>query len=133
MTIPCEQRVQLQANAFRCTYVHELLAWRDPFCVLQSCFEGVQDAAIKLVMSEIDIFVSSTGNSDFFTLVHMKKLDNNAVVGMAANLQRDRLGWPRGLGGQESRQHQTSKDRFVLLVGHDAIVLVLGPYYCYWM
>ena len=26
-----------QANALRCTYVHELLAWRDPFCVLQVC------------------------------------------------------------------------------------------------
>ena len=29
--------------------------------------------------------------------------------------------------GNESRQHQASKDRFVLLVGHDVIVLVPGP------
>ena len=83
-------------------------------------------AAIEIVMSEIDIFVPSTGNSNFFTLEQMKKLDNNAVVGKSVNLQRDRFGWPRGLGNQ-SRQHQASKDRSVLLVGHDVIVLVPGP------
>ena len=39
--------------------------------------------------TDIDIFVSSTGNCNFFTLDQMKKLDNNAVVGMSVNLQRD--------------------------------------------
>ena len=33
--------------------------------------------------SEIDIVVSSTGNFNFFTLDKIKKLDNNAVVGMS--------------------------------------------------
>ena len=50
----------------------------------------------------------------------MKKLDNNAVVGKSVNLQRDRLGWPKGFGNE-------TKDRFVLPVGHDVIVLVPGP------
>ena len=90
--------------------------------------DGVQVAAIKIVMSDIDSFVSSTGNFNFFTLDQMKKLDNNAVVGMSVNLQRDRLcllaqrPWKA-----ESRQHQASKDRFVLPLGHSVIVLVSGP------
>ena len=114
---------QMRSGAPTCTNC--LLAVK-PFCVLRACFEGVQMAAIEIVMSEIDIFVPSTGSSNFFTLEQMKKLDNNAVVGKSVNLQRDRFGWPRGLGNQ-SRQHQASRDRFVLLVGHDVIVLVPGP------
>ena len=56
-----------------------------PFCALQACFEGVQVVPIETVMSEFDIFVSSTGNFNFFTWDQMKKLDNNAVVGMSVN------------------------------------------------
>ena len=76
----------MRSGAPTCT---SLVAWRDPFCVLQVCYDGVQAAAIKIVMSDIDIFVSSTGKFIFFTLDQMKKLDNNAVVGMSVNLQRD--------------------------------------------
>ena len=50
-------------------------------CALQACFEGVQSVAIGTVMSEIDIFISTTGNLIFSTLDHMKKLENNAFVG----------------------------------------------------
>ena len=97
VTVPCGATgtasgkcVQVHLRARTC-----LLAVK-PFCVFEACFEGVQMAAIEIVMSEIDIFVSSTGNSNFFTLEQMKKLDNNAVVGKSVNLQRDRFGWPRG-------------------------------------
>ena len=61
-------------------------------------------------------------------LVHKKKLDNNSVVGMSVNLSRDRFGWPRCVEGRESRQHKASKDRLVLPVGHDVIVLVPGAH-----
>ena len=52
-----------------------LFADCNPFCALQVCFEGVQ---VETVMSEIDIFVSSTGIT---TLDHIKKLTNNTFVG----------------------------------------------------
>ena len=37
--------------------------------------------AIETFMSEIDTFVSSTGDFNIITLDHMKKLKNNAFVG----------------------------------------------------
>ena len=84
-------------------------------------------AAFKFVMSQNHIFVSSTGNSNFFTLDQIEKLNNTAIVDKSVNLQRDRLGWPRRLGRHERRQHEASGARFVLPVGHDVIVLVPGP------
>merc|ERR1711916_74115 len=58
-----------------------LISECDPICALQACMEGFQVAAIESVVSEIDIFVSSTGNFNIITLDHMKKMKNNAIVG----------------------------------------------------
>ena len=41
--------------------------------------------------------------------------------------QRDRLGWPDGLGRHGSRQRQASRDCFVFTAGHGVILLVFMP------
>ena len=52
------------------------------------------------VMSEIDIFVSSTS---LITLDHKKLLKNSTFVGNTGHLDNDdRLSWLRGLGHQAS-------------------------------
>ena len=105
-----------------------LFAECDPFCALQACYEGVQ---VETVMSEIDIFVSSTG---IITLDHIKKFRNSTFVGQHRTLwQRDRR--RRVLGGLGSRQHHASDDRFLFTVGHGVIVLLQSdqaiiPYSC---
>ena len=61
--------------------------------------------------SEIDTFVSSTGNFNFFTLDKIKKLDNNAVVGMSGKFcngvdlagQRSLRAWKRQQFASEDR------------------------------
>merc|ERR1712124_204735 len=53
----------------------------DPICALQACMEGFQVVTIESVLHEIDIFVTTTGNFNIITLVHMKKMKNNAIVG----------------------------------------------------
>ena len=42
---------------------------------------GVQEVAIDTVLSEICILVSSAGNFNGITFVHMKKFKNNAFAG----------------------------------------------------
>merc|ERR1739847_180172 len=42
---------------------------------------GFQVVTLESVLSEIDIFVSSTGNFNIITLDHMSKMKNNAIVG----------------------------------------------------
>ena len=66
-----------------------LFAECGPFCALQACCEGVQ---VEIVMSEIDIFVSSMSA---ITLDHMKKLKNNTLVGNTGHFDNeiDLAGW----------------------------------------
>merc|ERR1739845_315874 len=58
-----------------------LIAECDPICALQACMEGFQVVKIESVLSEVDIFVTTTGNFKIITLEHMQKMKNNAIVG----------------------------------------------------
>ena len=51
------------------------------FCALQACLEGVQVVATETVVSEIDIFASSTCNFYIVILDRMKKKKYNPIVG----------------------------------------------------
>ena len=42
----------------------------DPFRALQVCIKGFLSAAVEGVLSEIELFVSSTGSVNIFTLTH---------------------------------------------------------------
>ena len=50
-------------------------------CGLQACMEGFKMAAIGSVVSEFDIFVSSTGSFNIITREHLKKVKNNSFGG----------------------------------------------------
>ena len=60
-----------------------LFAECGPICALQAWCEGVQ---VEIVMSEIDLFVSSTS---IVTLDHKKKLKNNAFVGNTGHFDNE--------------------------------------------
>merc|ERR1712022_110523 len=53
----------------------------DPICALQACMEGFQVATMDEVVSDVDIFVSTTGNFGIIKLADMQKMKNNAIVG----------------------------------------------------
>jgi adenosylhomocysteinase len=52
----------------------------DPICALQALMEGYQVLTLEDVISEADIFVTTTGNKDIITVHHMRKMKNNAIV-----------------------------------------------------
>ncbi|KVH90924.1 Adenosylhomocysteinase [Cynara cardunculus var. scolymus] len=52
----------------------------DPICALQALMEGLQVLTLEDVLSEADIFVTTTGNKDIIMVDHMKKMKNNAIV-----------------------------------------------------
>jgi len=43
----------------------------DPICALQACMEGFRVVRIESVVSQIDIFVTATGNKDIIMAEHM--------------------------------------------------------------
>jgi adenosylhomocysteinase len=53
----------------------------DPICALQAAMDGYQVARIEDVISEVDIFVTATGNKDVITAAHMAQMKHQAIVG----------------------------------------------------
>lgn len=52
----------------------------DPICALQASMEGYQVSLLEDVVSEADIFITTTGNRDVITVEHMRKMKENAFV-----------------------------------------------------
>jgi adenosylhomocysteinase len=52
----------------------------DPICALQALMEGLLVLTLEDVVSEADIFVTTTGNKDIIMVDHMRKMKNNAIV-----------------------------------------------------
>ena len=53
----------------------------DPICALQACMEGYSVVRLEDVVSEMDLFVTATGNRDIILKEHMAAMKNNAIVG----------------------------------------------------
>nr|WP_305785935.1 adenosylhomocysteinase [Actinoplanes lichenis] len=53
----------------------------DPICALQAAMDGMQVVRIEDVVSEADIFITTTGGTDIITPEHMAKMKHNAIVG----------------------------------------------------
>merc|ERR1712135_1734 len=118
-------RHSLNDGIMRATDV--MIAECDPICALQACMEGFQVAAIESVVSEIDIFVSSTGNFNIITLDHMKKMKNNAIVGNIGHFDNEiDMAGLEGLEGMKVDNIKPQVDRFVFPDGHGVIVLASG-------
>ena len=52
----------------------------DPICALQALMEGIPVLTLEDVVSEADIFVTTTGNKNIILVRHMKQMKNNAIV-----------------------------------------------------
>ncbi|XVE96094.1 hypothetical protein REPUB_Repub02eG0191600 [Reevesia pubescens] len=52
----------------------------DPICAIQALMEMLQLLTLEDVVSETDIFVTTTGNKDFIMVDHMRKMKSNAIV-----------------------------------------------------
>lgn len=52
----------------------------DPICALQACMAGYQVTTVEDALSEVDIFVTTTGNKDIITADHMSRMKDQAIV-----------------------------------------------------
>merc|ERR1711982_171598 len=89
--------------------------------------EGFQVAALESVVSEIDIFVSATGNYNIIRLEHMLKMKNNAIVGNIGHFDNeiDMAGLEKH-AGIKCENIKPQVDRWVFPDGHGIIVLAAG-------
>merc|ERR1712048_418217 len=106
------------AFAMRGAGARVLITECDPICALQACMEGFQVVTMESVISEVDIFVTTTGNFKIITLEHMKKMKNNAIVGNIGHLEK--------MAGIKVENIKPQVDRFVFPDGHGVIILASG-------
>merc|ERR1712232_33895 len=89
--------------------------------------EGYQVVTIEDVVSEIDIFVTTTGNKDIIRADHMAKMKNNAIVGNIGHFDNeiDMAGLEK-IPGMKVQNIKDQVDRFEFPDGHGVIVLASG-------
>merc|ERR1719223_1391187 len=82
---------------------------------------------MESVVGEVDIFTSATGNFDIITLAHMKKMNNNAIVGNIGHFDNEiDMAGLEGMAGVKMETIKPQVDRFVFPDGHGVIVLASG-------
>ncbi len=53
----------------------------DPICALQAAMDGFEVVLLEDVVSEADIFITTTGNKDVIRIEHMREMKDMAIVG----------------------------------------------------
>merc|ERR1712150_349054 len=105
------------AFAMRGAGARVLVTEIDPICALQACMEGFEVVTMESVVGEIDIF----------TLEHMKKMKNNAIVGNIGHFDNEiDMAGLDGFAGIKVENIKPQVDRFVFPDGHGVIVLAAG-------
>ena len=103
-----------------------LVAEIDPICALQASMDGFQVVTLDDVVSEVDIFITATGNKDIITADHMSRMKHQAIVGNIGHFDNeiDMAGLPASRWERVKIKPQVDEWRFS--DGHSIIVLSEG-------
>ncbi|MDC7226119.1 MAG: adenosylhomocysteinase [Spirochaetales bacterium] len=99
----------------------------DPICALQAAMEGFEVKTVEDTLGVGDIYVTTTGNKDVITAVHMSKMKNQSIVcniGHFDNeIQVDELNkWP----GVTKLTVKPQVDKYIYEDGHEIFMLAEG-------
>ncbi|WP_271394853.1 adenosylhomocysteinase [Neomicrococcus lactis] len=77
------------AEALRGQGARVIVTEIDPICALQAAMDGYQVATLQHVISEGDIFVTTTGGKDIIMAEDMVKMKNKAIVGNVGHFDNE--------------------------------------------
>ncbi len=99
----------------------------DPICALQAAMEGFEVTTVEDALSEANIFVTTTGNSDIIRVEHMENMKDQAIVcniGHFDNeIQVDALNAHPGI---EIENIKPQVDKYIFPDGHAMYLLAEG-------
>jgi len=105
----------------------------DPICALQALMEGYEVNTLENVVTNSDIFVTTTGNFNIITADHMSKMKHNAIVGNIGHFDNeiDMVGLAKIPGIEKVNiknpaEHGNQVDQWNFSDGHSVIVLAEG-------
>lgn len=99
----------------------------DPICALQASMEGYDVVRLEDVLSEADIFITSTGNRDVITVEHMRKMKDKAIIGNIGHFDNEiDMAGLESLSGARKLNIKPQVDEWSLPEGHSIIILAEG-------
>ena len=115
------------AQAFRNYGARVAVTEIDPICALQASMEGYEVKPIEDLLSDADIFVTSTGNKDVITVEHMKQMKDKAIVSNIGHfdneIQVEKLETTKGV---KKVNFKPQVDQYYFPDGHSIILLAEG-------
>merc|ERR1719183_2216379 len=115
------------AAALKAAGARVLISEIDPICALQACMEGYEVQTLENAVSEMDIFVTTTGNFNIITIKHMQKMKNNAIVGNIGHFDNEiDMAGLENFPGIKVSNIKPQVDRFEFPDGRGIIVLASG-------
>jgi adenosylhomocysteinase len=115
------------ASAMKAAGARVIVSEIDPICALQAAMEGYEIKPLEDVLSDADIFITTTGNKDIIMAEHMSKMKHNAIVGNIGHFDNEIdmagvMAWP----GVKRQNIKPQCDRFIFPDGHGVIILAEG-------
>jgi adenosylhomocysteinase len=99
----------------------------DPICALQAAMDGFQVARLESVIDTVDIFVTTTGNKDIFTLNHLTNMKHQAIVSNVGHFDNEiDMSGLEHLPGAKRIEIKPQVHEWVLPGGKSIIVLSEG-------
>ena len=99
----------------------------DPICALQAAMDGLQVLRLEEVVSEGDIFISTTGGIDIIMAGHMAKMKHNAIVGNVGHFDTEvDMAGLASIEGIEKIEVKPQVHEWRFPDGHSVIVLSEG-------
>jgi adenosylhomocysteinase len=115
------------AAAMKACGARVLIGEIDPICALQATMEGFQVCRLDDVVSEVDIFVTTTGNKGIIMLDHMKQMKENAIVGNIGHFDNEiDMAGLMGVPGIKRTNIKPQCDKWTFPTGNSIIVLAEG-------
>jgi len=115
------------AQAMKASGARVMITEIDPICALQACMEGFQVVRLNDVVSEADIFITTTGNKDIIMLEHMKQMKNNAIVGNIGHFDNEiDMAGLESFSGIKRLNIKPQVDKYIFPNGNGVIILAEG-------
>ena len=97
----------------------------DPICALQAAMEGFEVNTLENVVSEADIFITTTGNFNVIRVEHLEKMKDKAIVGNIGHFDNE-----IDMAGLDKVTEKTNikpqYDMYTFKDGHSVLILAEG-------
>ena len=115
------------AQSMRGQGARVLITEIDPICALQAAMEGYQVVRLEDVVSDVDIFVTTTGNFQIISADHMQAMKDKAIVCNIGHFDNeiDMAGLGK-LPGIRKEEIKPQVHQWHFAAGHSIIVLAEG-------